>query len=257
VRAPQTLRILLAIAASYLVVDFGIPAIGAFIHPGTWPVVPVHLVKIYLFFIIVVALLYAAADEQRWGQVRSDLRFFFGAPAIRVPRLAFIGGVCLLGAYLSYEAVRPGFETPPELRSIHPAPPATLSINGKSYNLLTLINPLRADTAGFAENVRAGGEIFFKNCFFCHGDKLDGKGPFYEAFFPLPANFRDAGTIAQLQESYLFWRIASGGPGLPQEGAPWTSSMPVWHRFLSEKEIWQVILFLYDFTGQAPRETGP
>ena len=29
--------------------------------------------------------------------------------------------------------------------------------------------------------------------------------------------------------------------------------MPVWHRFLSEKEIWQVILFLYDFTDQAPR----
>ena len=28
----------------------------------------------------------------------------------------------------------------------------------------------------------------------------------------------DSGTIAQLQESYLFWRIKKGGVGLPVEG---------------------------------------
>lgn len=250
---PQTIRLVLAVAIAYVLIAVGVPALGALLHPGTWPVVPSHLLKICLFFIVIVVLLYGSSDEERWGPVRGELRFFFAAPAIVVPRLAFIVAVCLFGAYIAYEAVRPGSETPPELRSIHPAPPTAFSVNGKTYDLLTLTNPLRADKSAFSANVKAGGEIFFKNCFFCHGDKLDGKGPFYDAFFPLPANFRDVGTIAQLQESYLFWRIATGGPGLPKEGAPWISAMPVWHRFLSEKEMWQVILFLYDFTGQVPR----
>jgi hypothetical protein len=31
----------------------------------------------------------------------------------------------------------------------------------------------------------------------------------------------------QLTESFVFWRIAKGGPGLPKEGAPWNSAMLV------------------------------
>ena len=70
---------------------------------------------------------------------------------------------------------------------------------------------------------------------------------------PIPTNFTDPGTIAQLQETFLFWRIAKGGPGLPAEGGPWDSAMPAWEKFLNEDEIWEVILFLYDHTGQRPR----
>ena len=29
--------------------------------------------------------------------------------------------------------------------------------------------------------------------------------------------------------------------------------MPTWERCLTEDEIWEVVLFLYDFTGQKPR----
>ncbi len=29
--------------------------------------------------------------------------------------------------------------------------------------------------------------------------------------------------------------------------------MPVWEAYLSEEEMWEVILFLYDFTDQRPR----
>ncbi|MBI2586461.1 MAG: cytochrome c [Rhodospirillales bacterium] len=256
-RVSQTIRLLLVVAVAYAIVELGIPAIGALMKPGTWPVVPVHLVRLYLFFIVIVILLYAAADEERWSRVRGDFRFFFGAPGARIARTATIVAISLAGGYGAYDAVRPRFETPPELRAVHPAPPSSFSIGGKMYDLLTLDNPLRADKQNFAGDVKAGAAIFFKQCFFCHGDKLDGRGLYADAFHPPPANFRDIGTIAQLQESYLFWRIATGGPGLPREGGPWMSSMPVWHRFLSETEIWQVILFLYDFTGHAPRAREP
>ena len=61
------------------------------------------------------------------------------------------------------------------------------------------------------------------------------------------------GPIAQLRETFLFWRIAKGGPGLPEEGGPWDTAMPAWEKILKEEEMWEAILFLYDFTGQKPR----
>lgn len=256
-RIPQTICLLFAAAVSYTIIAVGIPALGALMKPGTWPVVPMHLVWLYMFFVMIVILLYAASNNERWGRIGNELQFFLGAQKVWFARNVVIAAVSLAGGYLAYAAVRSDLETPPELRAIHPAPPSSFSVGGKTYNLLTLENPLRADKQNFSRNVRAGAEIFFKNCFFCHGDKLDGRGHYADAFHPLPANFRDVGTIAQLQESYLFWRIATGGPGLPREAAPWASSMPVWHRFMSETEIWQVILFLYDFTGQAPRGREP
>src|SRR5438132_1169860 len=96
-------------------------------------------------------------------------------------------------------------------------------------------------------------QIYIRSCMFCHGDNLDGHGLFASALNPPPANFEDPGTIAMLQESYLFWRIAKGGPGLPRESTPWNSAMPAWEDRLTEEQIWQVIAYLYDATGQEPR----
>ena len=76
---------------------------------------------------------------------------------------------------------------------------------------------------------------------------------FAQVFNPIPADFTNSGTLPMLTESFVFWRIAKGGPGLPQEGTPWDSAMPAWENILDENEIWSVILFLYDQTGFLPR----
>ena len=60
-------------------------------------------------------------------------------------------------------------------------------------------------------------------------------------------------TISQLEEGYVYWRIATGGPGLPDGATPWNSSMPVWQDFLSNDEIWQVIAYIYQASGSTPR----
>ena len=88
---------------------------------------------------------------------------------------------------------------------------------------------------------------------FCHGDNLNGRGLHAFAFNPIPANFTDPGTIAQLQETFIFWRVAKGGIGLPNEGFPWASVMPPWEQHLTVDEIWKVILFEYWHTGYYPR----
>ncbi len=64
---------------------------------------------------------------------------------------------------------------------------------------------------------------------------------------------QDPLIIPILQEGFLFWRIAKGAPGLPEEGGPWDSAMPAWESFLSEEEMWNVITFLTEFTGYPPR----
>ena len=145
----------------------------------------------------------------------------------------------------SYNHLSEQIEAPLEPRVIHPSPPG---------EFMSLYNPYRVeDKAAMAKSVREGKTVFYRNCFFCHGDMLDGKGMFADRLNPNPANFQDATTISMLQESYVFWRISKGGPGLPQESTPWNSAMPRWETMLTEEERWKVILFLYDYTGNKPR----
>src|SRR5437899_1637437 len=128
-----------------------------------------------------------------------------------------------------------------------------IQFRGKEIPIAGLDNPLRKDQASYKKHVAAGAEIYIRNCVYCHGDNLDGRGHFAHGFNPPPANFQDPGTIAMLQEAFLFWRIAKGGPGLPKESTPWNSVMPAWEDRLSEEQTWQVIMYLYDATGQQPR----
>jgi mono/diheme cytochrome c family protein len=118
--------------------------------------------------------------------------------------------------------------------------------------LAGLENPLRKE-GDLAEHIKVGKAVYYQNCMPCHGDFLDGQGHYAHGFNPLPLNFQDVGTIAQLTESFVFWRVAKGGPGLPREATPWNSAMPAWEDFLTENEIWAVVLFLYEQTGHHPR----
>jgi mono/diheme cytochrome c family protein len=140
---------------------------------------------------------------------------------------------------------------------VHPAPPNQITVHDKPFDLTNLSNPNRelerSNPALFQQKVANGKHVYYSNCFFCHGDLMRGDGMYAHALNPIPTNFQDPGTIAQLQESYLFWRVSKGGPGLPDEAGPWMSAMPQWDQFLDEEQIWDAILFLYDFTGNRPR----
>ena len=142
-------------------------------------------------------------------------------------------------------------------RTVHPASPSEITVHDKAIDLERGENPFRqlegSDPGAFRRHVENGRQVYYRNCVFCHGDDMTGNGMFAHGLDPIPTNFADQGTIPILRETFLFWRIAKGGPGLPEEGSPWDTAMPAWERFLEEEEIWDVILFLYDFTGQRPR----
>ncbi len=159
----------------------------------------------------------------------------------------------LLAAYVTYQKVAPAFEPPLSPRITHPEPPSEIDFKGASIKILGLENPLRKDAANFAKNVQEGKVIYFQNCFICHGADLDGRGVFAQAFNPPPPPFRGTDTIAQLPESYVFWRIAKGWTGLPAGATPWDSAMPAFEDLLTQDQIWKTVLYIYDATGNKPR----
>lgn len=223
-------------------------------------VIPSSLLTMYMFFVAAGVFMVFTFDQEKTAELVAPIKAMVENPANRIWRnIVFVIVPLLVGGGV-YLKMLPSFEAPVELRTIHPAPPGSAKLFGKRVNLETLQNPYRKfekeDPEKFRELVTEGAAVYIKNCQFCHGDKLDGQGPYSAGLNPTPANFQDIGTIAQLQESYLFWRIATGGPGLPKEAAPWISAMPIWQDFLSEDEIWKAILFLYDYTGYEPRSWG-
>ena len=245
---------LLVIAAAYLLFKYAIP-----------PLLPRSLMIQYMIITVVGVLLYFSSDEERWQHFKQPLNSVIRGKKLWPVRWLLLLAVPALAGFAVYLNGQQAFDAPVELRQAHPAPPSSLTVYDSKFDLSSLENPVRSailetmasDPADARQNYRdavdAGSSIYYQNCFFCHGDLLDGNGIYAEGLNPRPINFQDVGTIAQLQEAFLFWRITTGGPGLPKEGTPWSSAMPVWHEMLDEESVWQVITFLYDYVGQVPR----
>jgi hypothetical protein len=219
--------------------------------------IPSSVVSLYMGIISIAILAYVSSSEARREEVSGPLVRFMtdkrytpllGATVLAIPALA---------AANVYVRMNAPLEPPFFPRTVHPASPSEITVHDKKIELDAGENPLlrlqTSNPAQFRVHVENGRKTYYRNCVFCHGDTLAGTGMFVHGLDPLPTNFADQGAIAMLRDTFLFWRISKGGPGLPEEGGPWESAMPVWEKHLKEEEIWETILFLYDFTGQKPR----
>ena len=217
--------------------------------------IPASVVSLYMAIISIAILAYVSSSQGRRDEVfRPLIRFMtekrytalLGATVVAIPALAAANVYVQLNAPL---------QPPFFARTVHPASPADITVHDKKIDLDAGDNPFRqlerSNPQEFRRHVENGRQVYYRNCVFCHGDTMASNGMFVHGLDPIPTNFND--TIALLRETFLFWRIAKGGPGLPDEGGPWDTAMPAWEKFLKEEEMWDAILFLYDFTGQKPR----
>ena len=242
---------ILVFAAAYALIKWGIPYVPPLFGFSSAPV-PQSVVVQYMLTILVGILVWVSDNEERWKRFKEPIRNLLVRPERRRARRVFLVLVPLLVAFVTYDAVRPKVTAPAGLRSVHPANPTSITVNGEPMVLEGLENPFREEGRE-EEGYELGLEIYYQNCMPCHGDYLDGQGHYAHGYNPLPLPLRGGGTIAQLTESYVFWRIAKGGPGLPREGAPWNSAMPAWEDFLTPEEMWAVTFFLYEQAGISPR----
>ena len=235
-----------------------------------YPHIPWTLFITYMVMWSIGTFLYISQDPETFREFRAPIvKTIVGE--YKLARIIVFTALPILVGFATYHTIYPSFQEPVELRTVHPAPPATTKVHGKTYPLESTNNPFRideqdnykdsfpfldADKHEYMKYVTEGGTIFFQNCHYCHGDQLNGLGMFSHVFNPTPANFIDPGTIAMLQEAFLFWRVSKGGPGLPNESTPWSSAMPPWEEHLKTEEIWKVILFEYWYTGWHPRTFG-
>ena len=232
----------LAIKGAILLV--AVFAVLKFVLPLLTAPLPMSLIWLYLFLttvgIVVYGTLSGESTEQLLGPV---FRFLSGeglGGAARYARLAVLVLFPLLVGWETYSGLVPSTQPPAENRTIHPAPPG---------EFVGLANPV----PNTPENVMMGKGLYAAFCSPCHGAKFNGNGLASDGFNPPPANFVDTGTIAQLQESYLFWRIKKGGVGLSVEGHPWKSAMPRWEVELPDDWIWKIIMAEYAGSGHKPR----
>ena len=219
--------------------------------------IPSSVVSIYMGIVTLAILAYMSSSDARREEIwRPLFRFMtekrygtlLGVTVVAIPALA---------AANVYVKMNAPLQPPFFPRTVHPASPSEITVHDKKIDLDSRENPFlplqTSNPAEFRKHVEHGREVYYRNCVFCHGDNMSANGMFVHALDPIPTNFSDPGTIAMLRDTFLFWRISKGGPGLPEEGGPWDTAMPAWEKLLKEDDMWDVILFLYDFTGQKPR----
>jgi hypothetical protein len=234
-------------------------AIGTyvFLRFGFSTPIPASVISLYMGIILVAILAYVSSSEERRDEVSQPLVRFMTEKRYTALLAVTVVAIPALAAASVYARMNAPLEPPFFPRTIHPASPSEITVHDKRIDLDAGENPYlpleKSNPAQYRVHVENGRKTYYRNCHFCHGDTLAGTGMFVHGLDPLPTNFADQGAIAMLRDSFLFWRISKGGPGLPEEGGPWESAMPVWEKHLTEQEIWETILFLYDFTGQKPR----
>ena len=219
--------------------------------------IPASVISLYMGIVSIAILAYVSSSQERREEVSRPLvrlmtekRYtaLLGATVVAIPALAAVN---------VYVRMNVPLEPPFFPRTIHPGSPAEITVHDKKIDLEAGDNPFRqletSNAEEFRRHVENGRQVYYRNCVFCHGDDMSGNGMFVHGLDPIPTNFADKQTLPNLRETFLFWRIAKGGPGLPDEGGPWDTAMPAWEKFLTEEEIWDAILFLYDFTAERPR----
>jgi mono/diheme cytochrome c family protein len=219
--------------------------------------IPASVIALYMAIVAIAILAYVSSSHERREEVSGPLIRLMTEKRYTPLLIAAIVAIPALAAANVYVQMNVPLEPPFFPRTVHPASPPSITVHDNRMEIEAGDNPFRhletSNPEQFRKHVENGRQVYYRNCVFCHGDNLAGNGMFVHGLDPIPTNFADGDTIANLRETFLFWRIAKGGPGLPEEGGPWDTAMPAWEKFLTEQEMWEAVLFLYDFTGERPR----
>ena len=169
---------------------------------------------------------------------------FAGDRRYTLPLLVVLLALPALAAYRVYANANVPVEPPFFARTGAPAhrrprSPSTTRRSTWSAATTRSATSSRAIPRRSRSTSRTARATYYKQCFFCHADALGGDGMYAHGLNPAPANFIDQGVLPNFQETFFFWRIAKGGPGMPDEGGPGDSAMPEWERFLSNEEMWR------------------
>jgi len=101
--------------------------------------------------------------------------------------------------------------------------------------------------------VLARGRVIYEaQCAVCHGPRGGGDGAAATSLALKPASFRDAAMVAEMTDTYWFWRVSQGAV------EPYRSKgsvMPAYKDTLSADDRWAVIAYQHSLSGHAGPHT--
>jgi mono/diheme cytochrome c family protein len=109
-----------------------------------------------------------------------------------------------------------------------------------------LVNPLTPNEA----HVRAGQRLYAENCVLCHGPKAEGGGEMAAGLAVPPPNLPKMLRHYPDLDGYYFYIISQGSE-------PFGRPMPAYADVLTEKEIWQLVLWMQAGFPGAGATGGP
>ncbi|MEE9594406.1 MAG: cytochrome c [Candidatus Hydrothermarchaeales archaeon] len=95
--------------------------------------------------------------------------------------------------------------------------------------------------AYFGGDASLGESIYASQCALCHGEDGDGKGPAAKGLEPAVADFSNEAWMQRERDVHFFYSIMKGVE---------QSDMPAFEDRLSEEDVWDVIAYIREFTGE-------
>ncbi len=134
----------------------------------------------FMAIVSLALLVYLTADSQSMEMAERILVCFMVAPKFTVPLIIVVIAIPVAVAWKAYSDASKLPQPPVSSRTIHPPPPSEIQYKGKRIDLVNGENPFRelenSDPDRFQQHVENGRTIYYKNCVFCHGDDMAGKG---------------------------------------------------------------------------------
>ncbi len=275
-RLPLLWGTLLLLAGVWLLLRYALPYLAMWAAGAARPLpLPGAAFALYLILAVAGVLVYVSIRDEWAREFLQPIRALLRGPdptgpkarGLRAARLALLLLVPPAAGGAVYARMARPVQSPTVLRIQHPTIPGAYERLTNPYREpgeetvrrwmaeQKLTGSLEEGRRAYREAALAEGRVIFQiHCRPCHGDAADGQGPLARGFRLKPADFTDPGTIATVVEAYAFWRVTEGGPGLPPEGTPWDSAMPVWKRDLTEEQRWKAVMAAYDLAGVEPRK---
>ena len=115
-----------------------------------YPPIPFSVRAMYGTVSLVAVFMWVSANEEDWKKFKQPIMNVLDAQTgmNRLLRYAYLIFLPILIGGFSYNAIKPKSEEPIELRTVHPAPPASTKVHGKTYTLQTTQNPYRVNAEG-------------------------------------------------------------------------------------------------------------